>query len=103
MDELIISVISERDYINKELTLIIKTCVSLNLSNKSSEILFKYMIPAIYANWERFLKNSIKYQIIHLNNQNISSEDLGFDILTVIADENNIFEKDFKDFNNRKK
>ena len=74
MDELINSILLERSEISKELSNIIKTCASLNLSKKSSEILYKYMIPAIYANWERFLKNTIKFQIIYLNKQNFTSE-----------------------------
>lgn len=102
MDELINSILSERLEISKELSNIIKTCASLNLSKKSSEILYKYMIPAIYANWERFIKNTIKFQIIFLNKQNFSSDELGIDILTSIIDDKNLFKKNFNDFNKKK-
>ena len=102
MDELINSILLERSEISKELSNIIKTCASLNLSKKISEILYKYMIPAIYANWERFLKNTIKFQIIYLNKQNFSSEELGIDILTSIIDDKNLFEKNFNDFDKKK-
>ena len=84
-------ILHEIDERTKELSLIIKKASKLN-----DKYINKFFLTAIYANWETFIKNSIKYYITYLDNNNILKNHY---FISLIIKHAKLFEKNLTDQN----
>lgn len=101
MDELIELVWHEKEWRGEELSLLLKI-VNDEKNDSNSRILSKYSVPAIYAIWEGFLRESLKHYSSFINRNEYLERNMN--MITQIIDHNDLFrKKNLRKFTDRKK
>ena len=79
-------ILHEIDWRTNEISIIKTTPFLYSFSPERREILKKYTIPTFYSLWEGFVSNSFKIYVEHLNDLNLSADQIHISILTHCLD-----------------
>ncbi len=99
MDDLINSVDYEKQWRDEELAIILKI-IGTEKSDEILKILTKYLVPAIYAIWEGFIKETLVHYSSFINRNPNFEKDIV--LITQIIDHKEILKTRYKSFNDKK-
>lgn len=107
MDELLEYIVYEKEWREKELDLLLKIVISekneveaLEASEETLNVLTKYFVPAIYAIWEGFIKDSLVHYSSFINRYPHFEKDIV--LITQIVNHKKILKTNYKSFGDKK-
>jgi hypothetical protein len=103
MQQFLEEIINDIDWRTSELATLKTLPVIYNLNNYHKDIHIKYSIPAIYAIWEGFIKNSFTIYSNHINSFDIKRNEISLALLTHQVDSECDFNNPRNNFTSKQK